>query len=162
MKDRLREAIFNLLGQQVAGKYAIDLFAGTGALGLEAISRGAARATFVEQHFPTARIVQQNAAVLGVADCCNVASANVFLWGEENPPATGEPWLVFCSPPYAYYQERRDEVLALVRGLIARAPEDSLFVVEADSRFDMGVLPPVPRAWDVRSYPPAVVAIGEK
>src|SRR5438105_2010542 len=53
MKDRVREAVFNLLGPSVTGSHAIDLFAGTGALGLEALSRGAARATFIERHFPT-------------------------------------------------------------------------------------------------------------
>src|SRR5262245_47435808 len=50
MKDRVREALFNLLADAVRGKHAIDLFAGTGALGLEAISRGASGATLVERH----------------------------------------------------------------------------------------------------------------
>src|SRR3954453_4982920 len=59
MKDRVREAVFNLLGAPVEGSHAIDLFAGTGALGLEAISRGAVRATFIERHVPTAKIIKQ-------------------------------------------------------------------------------------------------------
>src|SRR4051794_22495694 len=62
MKDRVREAVFNLLGKQIAGSHAIDLFAGTGALGLEALSRGAARATFIERHFLTAKLIEENAA----------------------------------------------------------------------------------------------------
>src|SRR4029453_14397542 len=61
MKDRVREAVFNLLGPGVQGAHALDLFAGTGALGLEAISRGAARATFLERHLPTCRLIEQNA-----------------------------------------------------------------------------------------------------
>ena len=68
MKDRVREAVFNLLGPAVVGKHALDLFAGTGALGFEALSRGAAAATFVERHFPTADHLRQTAASLGVAD----------------------------------------------------------------------------------------------
>src|SRR5262249_42961688 len=56
MKDRVREALFNLIGPNVRGMHAIDLFAGTGALGLEAISRGAAGATFIERHYPTAEL----------------------------------------------------------------------------------------------------------
>jgi 16S rRNA (guanine(966)-N(2))-methyltransferase RsmD len=161
MKDRLREAVFNLLGPGAAGKHAIDLFAGTGALGLEAISRGALRATFVEQHFPTARIVRQNAALLGVADRCEVASANVFLWVQDATIGGSQPWLVFCSPPYAYYVERRSDVLALLETLVARAPAESVFVVESDARFDTSLLPRL-ESWDVRQYPPAVVAIGRK
>src|SRR5687768_13415002 len=54
MKDRVREAVFNLIGPRVVGKRAIDLFAGTGAIGLEALSRGASHAVLLERHFPTA------------------------------------------------------------------------------------------------------------
>ena len=52
MKDRLREAVFNLIGPDIRGKHAIDLFAGTGALALESLSRGAKSATLIEQHHP--------------------------------------------------------------------------------------------------------------
>jgi 16S rRNA (guanine966-N2)-methyltransferase len=161
MKDRVREAVFNLLGPDVLDKLAIDLFAGTGALGLEALSRGAARAIFIEQHFPTARVIRQNAALLGVADRTEVISANVFLWVQNAALGGPEPWLVFCSPPYAYYVERQSELLALLGTLVERAPPTSVFVVESDARFDTGLLPQTP-TWDVRHYPPAVVAIGRK
>src|SRR5688572_20874387 len=80
MKDRVREAVFNLVGPRVVGKLAIDLFAGTGALGLEALSRGAAKAIFLERHFPTAGIIRRNAATLGVADQCSVLPADTFIW----------------------------------------------------------------------------------
>ena len=60
MKHRVREAIFNLVGTAAEGRHAIDLFAGTGALGLEALSRGAAHATFIEKHVPTARVIEEN------------------------------------------------------------------------------------------------------
>jgi 16S rRNA (guanine966-N2)-methyltransferase len=66
MKDRVREALFNLLGRAVKDKIAIDLFAGTGALALEALSRGASRAIAIEMHRPTARLIWQNAASLGI------------------------------------------------------------------------------------------------
>lgn len=158
MKDRLREAVFNLIGPAVKGTYAIDLFGGTGALGLEALSRGAARATFIEQHHPTADLIARNAAELGVADSCTVVRGNVFLWFRRRPSLVTEPWLVFCSPPYDFYVERCDEMLSLIGGMIAAAPPGSIFVVEADERFDFGLLP-TPEAWDVRPYPPAVVGI---
>src|ERR1700730_7109059 len=85
MKDRVREAVFNLIGPAVRGLHAIDLFAGTGALGLEALSRGAATATFVERHFPTADIIRQNVAELGVADRSTILPANVLLWSRRMP-----------------------------------------------------------------------------
>ena len=161
MKERVREAVFNLVGPGVQGMHAIDLFAGTGALGLEAVSRGAARATFVEQHFPTAALIRQNAAALGAAQQCEVRAANVFIWAQLEPPAGDLPWVVFCSPPYAFYSERLDDMLSLIGHLKELAPVGSLFVVEADRQFDMALLPDAP-AWDVREYPPATVAIYRK
>jgi 16S rRNA (guanine966-N2)-methyltransferase len=158
MKDRVREAVFNLVGPMVKGAHAIDLFAGTGALGFEAISRGAEKATFVEQHFPTAGVIRQNAALLDVSDRTLVYPGNTFIWVKQHPPAPDMPWLVFCSPPYAFYTQRQADMLALVSDLLDRAPTGSTFVVESDEQFDQALLPDA-SAWDVRVYPPAVVAI---
>jgi 16S rRNA (guanine966-N2)-methyltransferase len=157
MKDRVREAVFNLVGPSIAGKLAIDLFAGTGALGLEGISRGAARAIFMEQHFPTAAVIRENAQLLGVADRCQILPGNAFI-GAQRITAGELPWVVFCSPPYAFYTERAAEMLALIEGLMQRAPPGSAFVVESDAAFNNELLPNAD-AWDVRQYPPAVVAI---
>jgi 16S rRNA (guanine966-N2)-methyltransferase len=158
MKDRVREAVFNLVGPVVVGQHAIDLFAGTGALGFEAISRGAVRGTFVEQHFPTARLIRENAALLGVTDRTTVHAANTFIWAQRENISTGEPWLIFSSPPFSFYVERQAEMLALIGSLFEMAPPKSVFVVEADEQFDMGLLP-LAAEWDVRPYFPAVVAI---
>ena len=83
MKDRLREAIFNLIGPAIRGKHALDLFAGTGALALEAISRGAERATLIEQHNPTANVIRQNIAELGVEEQAEVVVGNMFIWWQR-------------------------------------------------------------------------------
>jgi hypothetical protein len=69
-----------------------------------------------------------------------------------------KPWLVFCSPPYEFYVSRHDDMLGLVTRLHIAAPAESVFVVEADERFDFGQLATVGE-WDVRTYPPAVVGI---
>ena len=158
MKDRVREALFNRLGPSLKEKTAIDLFAGTGALALEAISRGSKRAILVEQHVPTARAIRRNAATLDIENLVEVVAADTFLWHRRGPSLGGDPWLVFCSPPYDFYVDRADEMLGLVRGLIAAAPTGSVFVVESDARFDFGQLPRS-ADWEVRAYPPAVVGI---
>jgi 16S rRNA (guanine966-N2)-methyltransferase len=158
MKDRLREAVFNLLGPDIEGKHAIDLFAGTGALALEALSRGAARATLIEQHFPTAKIIQQNIAALGVEQIAQVVTSSVFYWQDHRDQLGVDPWAVFCSPPYDFYVERTQQMLDLVSGLIQSAPGRSVFVVESDRRFDFDRLPHA-EAWNVRPYPPAVVGV---
>jgi 16S rRNA (guanine966-N2)-methyltransferase len=161
MKDRVREAVFNLLGPAVRGKHAIDLFAGTGALALEAISRGAARATLIEQHVPTAAIVRRNIAALGAESLCRLVTADVFIWWKRQTDLGQGAWLVFSSTPYDFYVDRAEAMLALLEGLVERAPAESLFVVECDARFDLGRLPE-PDSWAARSYPPAVVAIYQK
>ncbi len=161
MKERVREALFNLLGPDVRGKHAIDLFAGTGALGLEAISRGAASATLVERHFPTADLIKQNATALGVKDRCTILPANTLLFSKRWPQFPDIAWVVFCSPPYDFYIEHADEMHSLVNGLIDRAPPASVVCVEADERFNFAQLPHADE-WDVRTYPPAVVGIWRK
>jgi 16S rRNA (guanine(966)-N(2))-methyltransferase RsmD len=158
MKDRVREAVFNLLGPQVAGSHAIDLFAGTGALGFEAISRGAKRATFIERHLPTAKLIEQNAAAIGVSAQVQVVFGDAFRRSGEFQPDSGERLTIFCSPPYDFYVDRREEILELIARWVEVSPSKSAIVVEADERFDFGSLPRA-EAWDVRTYLPAVVGI---
>ena len=161
MKDRVREALFNLLGSGVVGKIAIDLFAGTGALGLEALSRKASRAIFIERHRPTAQSIRRNAATLGVEAIVEVTSADTFLWVRRIPELGGGPWLVFCSPPYELYVSQKDDMLQIVNHLVQISPPGSLFAVEFDNRFDFRELPAADQ-WDIRPYPPAILGIWEK
>jgi len=160
MKDRVREALFDLLGVTVRGGLALDLFAGTGALGFEALSRGATRAVFVERHFPTADTLRKSAGELGVADRCDVRSGDVLLWARRMPDLpTSARWVAFVSPPWAFFaadHERRAELLALIDALRGAAPPGSTIVVEADTAFDAAALPDA-SAWTTRSIPPAVL-----
>src|SRR5215510_12907609 len=120
MKHRVREAIFNLISTESAGRHAIDLFAGTGALGLEALSRGAHSATFIEKHVPSARIVEENIAALDANDLATVHITSAFVWMQRDmlshasAPPTDRPWLVFCSPPYEFFVDRLEEMLMLI------------------------------------------------
>jgi 16S rRNA (guanine966-N2)-methyltransferase len=169
MKHRTREAIFNLVGTGCAGRHAIDLFAGTGALGLEALSRGAPSATFIEQHVPTARSVEENIHTLGVEDRTTLIISSAFLWAKRDLPATAaaadKPWLVFCSPPYAFYNDRQADMLDLIGRIREFAPADSILVVEAEQPFDFDIIRAAhagsgePGEWDVRAYRPAIIGI---
>lgn len=161
MKQRVRESLFNLLGPEIEGKHAIDLFAGTGALGIEALSRGAASAIFVERHFPTAETLERNLAALELDEVGKVLPANSLLWSKRLPELPTIPWVVFCSPPYDLYLQQEPEVMALVTTLLDAAPVSSLFAVECDVRFDTARLP-LADQWDVREYPPAVLAVMTK
>ncbi|MEM7455898.1 MAG: RsmD family RNA methyltransferase [Planctomycetota bacterium] len=162
MKDNIREALFNLIGGWVSGKAAIDLFAGTGAMGLEAVSRGATRAFLIERHFPTVRIIRGNVRTIEPEVPVEVCPSDTFFWAREfladpeRHPA--EPWAIFCCPPYDFFVERRDELLQMIEALIEAAPADSIVVVESDDRFDPALLPE-PTRWRVRQYAPALISV---
>ncbi|MEL7497584.1 MAG: RsmD family RNA methyltransferase [Planctomycetota bacterium] len=169
MKDNIREALFNLVGGWVEGKVVFDLFAGTGAIGLEAISRGASEAIFVERHFPTVKLIEQNIQTLGpqVKNNSSVHASDTFFWVRQfvkNQTHPTDPWLVFCCPPYDFFLDREEELLAMLSSLIPLAPAESLFVVESDERFETDRLPkqqenPSVSQWAVRQYAPAQVAV---
>ena len=191
MKHRVRESIFNLVGMGAQGRHAIDLFAGTGALGLEALSRGSTWATFIERHVPTARVIEENIKRLDVQAQTTLLTTSAFLWGkrelfkaesgerkaEENtsssdsafrPPLSALPWLVFCSPPFSFFVDRLSEMVELITNIMERSPADSVVVVESDERFDFEQLPALggeefkESNWDVRFYAPAVVGVWRK
>lgn len=168
MKHRVRESIFNLVGPAIKGKHALDLFAGTGALGLEALSRGASAATFIERHVAMAGIVKDNIRTLEVEEQSTVNVTSAFLWSQRDMATDMPqdcPWVVFISPPYDFFIDRAEEMLALMQALAKHAPSDSMLVVEADDRFDFEQLPGNVKAdrydtgWDVRRYHPAIVGI---
>lgn len=159
MKDRVREMLFDLLAARVRGAVALDLFAGTGAIGFEALSRGAARAVFAERHFPTADTIRRAAAELGVADRCDVRAGDVFTWARRMPdlPRVG-PWVAFVSPPWSLFSQRTADLAALVAGVLAAAPAGSVVAVESDGAFDPTSLPAA-GAWEHRPAAPAVLHI---
>lgn len=167
MKDRVREAVFNLIGLQVAGTHVLDLFAGTGAMSIEALSRGAVRATLVERHFPTAKKLEFALRRLDLEAVSRVLPGDAFYWGKrlleptaaaEGLPDRSRPWLVFCCPPYQLFYERRKDLKALIASLVEQAPAGSCIIVESDDRFDPAELCRADE-WLVRHYPPAIIAL---
>jgi 16S rRNA (guanine966-N2)-methyltransferase len=97
--DRVREAIFNILGDRVRGARVADLFAGTGAMGLEALSRGAARAVFVDAHPAALASIRRNLETMGLAEPL-VLRADLSR-GLGPLEANGPFDLIFMDPPYA-------------------------------------------------------------
>ena len=107
--DRLRESLFNVLAERIPGCRFLDLFAGTGAVGIEALSRGAAEAVFIENHAPAAALIQKNLDSLAVRGCTRILKLDVLrglqrLAAEHTP--TSAPFdIVFLDPPYAAADE---------------------------------------------------------
>ncbi|MCB9915588.1 MAG: 16S rRNA (guanine(966)-N(2))-methyltransferase RsmD [Planctomycetes bacterium] len=122
MLDRVREALFSTLGPGIEGAWVLDLFAGSGSLGLEALSRGAAFARFVERDAGVVRVLAGNVASLGVEDRSEVVGGSALGEAAWRAPA-GQParWadLVLLDPPYPWLaDERRAELLRAVPRLV--------------------------------------------
>jgi 16S rRNA (guanine966-N2)-methyltransferase len=107
--DRLRETLFNVLGPGVFGARFLDLFAGTGAIGIEALSRGAKEVVFIENHPPAAKLIRRNLDSLEIRTGFTVMAVDALgglamLASRKPPSATGFD-CIFLDPPYAAAEE---------------------------------------------------------
>jgi 16S rRNA (guanine966-N2)-methyltransferase len=125
---RVKEALFSILADRLDDANVLDLFAGTGALGFEALSRGAAHATFVEQHRPTADALRGSAEALGLTDRTTVLALPSERAAQM---VNGRFDLVFADPPYAQAYPSATFAALRERGAI---DEGSLVVYEHSSR----------------------------
>jgi 16S rRNA (guanine966-N2)-methyltransferase len=135
--DRVRETLFNWLGAATAGAYCLDVFAGSGALGLEALSRGAAHVTFVEQDAAAARELRARLAEWQATDArVERADALRYLAGTARPFD-----IVFLDPPFAAQLLSRAAALLEARHWLRGG---ALIYVECAAR---NALPPLPPSW---------------
>jgi 16S rRNA (guanine966-N2)-methyltransferase len=119
--DRVREALFSMLGQ-VDGCHILDLFAGSGALGIEALSRGARRAVFVERNARAVAVLRANLAALALAD--NVAQVRQVdaLAALHSARQSAETYdLIFIDPPYRQARAWASELTAILPPLLSPA-----------------------------------------
>jgi 16S rRNA (guanine(966)-N(2))-methyltransferase RsmD len=146
----VRAALFSILGDAVPDRLFVDVFAGTGVNGLEALSRGAGHALFVEHDFRNADDIERHLQDFGVRDRATIARADVYRWAERwQPPA--EPVNLFLSPPFADLTNRLDDFLQLVCGLMSKLPTGSVLVIQAEDGFAYEELPDA-AAWEARKY----------
>jgi len=136
--DRLRETLFNVLGSEVAGGHFLDIFAGTGAVGIEALSRGAAEAVFIENHAPAAALIRKNLESLGIRSGTTVLvkdalrGLSALVARRKGQPAFTH---VFLDPPYA----NAEDYLRVLR-FLANAEflaRDAIVVAEHRDTFEL-------------------------
>ena len=98
-KDRIREAVFNMIAEIVPGSRVLDIFAGSGAYGLEALSRGAEEAVFIEKDRECSKVIAENIAVLGVSERANIMTGDAEK-GVARLAGDRRFDLVFADPPF--------------------------------------------------------------
>lgn len=148
--DRVREALFSMLGD-VGGARVLDLYAGSGALGIEALSRGAVSAVFVERDPRAVAAIERNVEPLGVE--ATVARADALRWLDR---AEGRFDLVFCDPPYDVASRLAGPLAERLAAVIA---DDARIVTESDKRNPLEL--PFPLLTE-RSYGHTRIAIHER
>ena len=149
--DRVRQAVFSKIDRRLAGARVLDLFAGSGAMGLECLSRGSASAVFVDKARPCADLIRRNAEKTKLAEKATIHASDVFGWLRTAP--TGAFDLVFADPPYRRALDDPD-----LAGDLLRSPDiprllapGGLLVLESISRDALLI----PAPWvldDQRSY----------
>ncbi len=148
--QRVREALFSILGNAVPDRSFFDIFAGTGVVGLEAISRGASSVTFIERDFRLIGDLERHIAEFGIAGQSRIARTDVYRW-IERWQAPDEPVSVFLSPPFRDFEHRLDELLNVIAQLQERVRPGSVLVVQAESKAALDELPARVN-WDERRY----------
>jgi 16S rRNA (guanine(966)-N(2))-methyltransferase RsmD len=142
--DKLRETLFNILAARVEGARVLDGYAGTGAVGIEALSRGAAHVTFVERDPRAVSLVQSNLGVCGVAQGYTIHRGDVASVLRQLP--TGAMFdLVLLDPPY------QDAVAPALEAAADRLASGGLIVLERATRREPDVPARLARARDVKS-----------
>lgn len=149
--DLVRESLFNIVGEMMPGRMAVDLFAGTGAIGLEALSRGADAAVFVEKDREAVTLIHANVAKLHYQDRSQIRLADAYRWARLHAAELDRPLAVFLDPPYRDYEIAAKRVRTMLDHLVEHLPAGSLIVLEAGRILNDQILPNMD-AWDVRSY----------
>jgi 16S rRNA (guanine966-N2)-methyltransferase len=116
-RGMVRQALFNILGARVAGARVVDLYAGAGSLGFEALSRGAVHATFVDRRPQSLALIAATARRFGCEDRVELVAADAVAWLRRHPPQVGDAGICFADAPY-----RDDRLTAALELLGELAP----------------------------------------
>jgi|SRR5579862_5313065 len=146
----VREALFSILGNAVPERPFFDVFAGTGVIGLEALSRGARMTTFVEHNVRLLAELQRHVEAFGVNRESRLVRGDVYRWIERWQPAA-EPINVFLSPPFADFTNRLDEMLHLIGQIQDKIHPASVLIVQCETAATLDELARSGE-WDIRRY----------
>jgi len=136
--DRLRETLFNVLAPRIEGAVFLDLYAGSGAVGIEALSRGASQVFFAEKAVPAVKTILANLAALGIRDGYGIETPSVAAALKRLTAVREQADIVFLDPPYAA-REEYERTLDLLGGeCAALLAADAIVVAEHEKKHALG------------------------
>jgi 16S rRNA (guanine966-N2)-methyltransferase len=156
MRDSVRESLFNILFQLTPDALCWDWFAGTGAVAIEAISRGANRSIAIERNRSVASTLQKNVQLLSIDRQVDVIVADSFValparMAAERSAEPHRNWVIACCPPYAMFDERPDDIRQLLVCAARHATKNCWIAIECDQHQSPDAwYPDAP--WDKRIY----------
>jgi 16S rRNA (guanine(966)-N(2))-methyltransferase RsmD len=146
--DRVKESLFNILGVQVRDSLFLDLFAGTGSVGIEALSRGARRATFIDNQRLAIRTIQENLTATRLADRAEVLLTDAFGFLRRSH---AEPFdHIYIAPPQ--YKKLWQETLRIIDAAPALVKPDGVVIVQIDPTEREEILLSALQPYDERKY----------
>lgn len=156
----VREALFSILGNAVPGRVFVDLFGGTGVVGLEAVSRGAKQSIIVERDFRQAQEIEQHIRAFGIYGQTKLYRTDVYRWiASWHPPK--EPVNVFISPPFPDLQERPEQMLEALATLRERVADESVLILQSERDAAIEESPDLAN-WEYRTYGRNVLMLWQK
>lgn len=156
----VREAFFSILGNAIPDRIFVDLFAGTGVLGLEALSRGARQALFIERDPRLAQDIERHLRAFGLYKQAKIFRTDAYRWiAAWN--AAPEPVNVFLSPPFPDLHDRPDEFVQALKTLQDKVAPESVIVVQGEKNSALEDDPSLV-GWEERRYGRNVLLIWQK
>lgn len=146
----VREALFSILGNAVSDRPFFDIFAGTGVIGLEAISRGASMSHFIERDLLLSKEIEKHIQTFQVGRKAKLFRTDAYRWvAAWNAPPT--PVNVYISPPFPDLKDRTDDMLHLLTTLQEKVHDESVIVLQTERGSPLDDMDDL-KTWEHRSY----------
>jgi 16S rRNA (guanine966-N2)-methyltransferase len=138
--DMIRQAVFNMIGDLIKSAVFYDVFAGTGIVGMEALSRGAERAYFIELDRKHVLLIRKNLTLARFGPEAAVRQGDAFVWARHFAPESGRV-IVFLGPPYPLCMKDKPKAMQMVEDVASRLDDDDYLILQYPREIDPSELP---------------------
>ncbi len=156
----VREALFSMLGNAVPDRLFIDIFAGTGALGMEALSRGASSAFFIERDLRLSQAIEKHLREFDLNRSAKLFRTDCYRWIAAWIPSK-DPVNVFLSPPFDDLTAKTDDLMQAIKILQTKVAEDSVIVLQSEVGSPLEKIDEL-RTWETRKYGRNILLIWQR